>query len=91
MYMRGFVRKAQQAVSLQQLSAKPNGLGRALCDSIMTVHVYFVRMDKKGGDNDVIYPDIMFCVDRFEEVQSIYTSIDVYMYMYVHVYNLPSN
>ena len=27
-----------------------------------------VRMDKKGGDNDVIYPDIMFCVDGFEEV-----------------------
>ena len=26
-------------------------------------------MDKKGGDNDVIYPDIMFCVDGFEEVQ----------------------
>ena len=28
------------------------------------------RMDKKGGDNDVIYPDIMFCVDGFEEVRT---------------------
>jgi hypothetical protein len=26
------------------------------------------RMDKKGGGNDVIYPDIMFCVDGFEEI-----------------------
>ncbi|CAI7997213.1 hypothetical protein GBAR_LOCUS2097 [Geodia barretti] len=25
-------------------------------------------MDKKGGGNDVIYPDIMFCVDGFEEI-----------------------
>ena len=28
------------------------------------------RMDKKGGDNDVIYPDIVFCVDGFEEVRT---------------------
>ena len=33
-------------------------------------------MDKKGGDNDVIYPDIMFCVEGFEEV-------GIYMYMYI--------
>ena len=46
--------------------------------------MYFVRRDKKGGDNDVIYPDIIFCVDRFEEVQGTYTSIDVYIH--VHVY-----
>jgi hypothetical protein len=25
-------------------------------------------MDKKGGDNDVINPDIIFCVDGFEEI-----------------------
>ena len=53
-------------------------------------------MDKKGGENDVIYPDIMFCVDGFEEVQSTstctYTStvrkhecVHVYMYMYMHI------
>ena len=26
------------------------------------------RMDKKDVEGDVIYPDIMFCVDSFEEV-----------------------
>ena len=56
------------------------------------------RMDKKGGENDVIYPDIMFCVDGFEEVQSTSTCtctctctvrkherVHVYMYMYMHI------
>jgi hypothetical protein len=28
------------------------------------------RMDKKGGDNDVINPDIIFCVDGFEEISN---------------------
>jgi hypothetical protein len=27
------------------------------------------RMDK-GGDNDVINPDIIFCVDGFEEISN---------------------
>ena len=35
------------------------------------------RMDKKGGDNDVIYPDIMFCVDEFEEVSSFRRSSSI--------------
>ena len=42
----------------------------------MTVNHIFYRMDKKGGGNHVIYPDIMFCVDGFEEVC-------VYVYMSV--------
>lgn len=25
-------------------------------------------MDKKGKMSDVVYPDLMFCVDNFEEV-----------------------
>ena len=54
---------------------------------IVLSHVYFVRMDKKGGDNDVIYPDIMFCVDGFEEVQCTctYTSIDVSIHVRVYM------
>ena len=26
------------------------------------------RMDKKGPESEVVFPDIMFCVDGFEEV-----------------------
>ena len=37
-------------------------------------------MDKKGGGNHVIYPDIMFCVDGFEEV-----CVHLYIYMYMSV------
>jgi len=25
-------------------------------------------MDKKGKESDVVYPNLMFCVDNFEEV-----------------------
>ena len=40
-------------------------------NSVLLHYLPCVRMDKKGGDNDVIYPDIMFCVDGFEEVYII--------------------
>ena len=47
---------------------------RQLLYVCMIVHTHahtFVlvyRMDKKGGGNGVIYPNIMICVDGFEEV-----------------------
>ena len=36
----------------------------------------------KGGDNDVIHPDIMFCVDGFEEVQCTYPLTCTCVYVY---------
>ena len=36
----------------------------------MCNHIFYVccRRNKKGGGNHIIYPDIMFCMDGFEEV-----------------------
>ena len=45
-----------------------------VCTYIRKCVCVYPRMDKKGGGNDVIYPDIMFCVDGFEEV---YCSADI--------------
>ena len=38
--------------------------------SFKIVESFFFRMDKKDSTSDVVYPNVMFCVDNFEDVFS---------------------